>query len=309
LKVTSVVTQRATESDDAGLPATLQRQEALGLERPTELYADGAYISGRAIHEAKQAGWQLVGPAQPSAARAGLRAGERPTWHRAWPYERTNGRGQLSQRMSMMLGITGGITEPLTSCGSGLTCSHSGCGPGRRLLPGAGSCPRRLYRRRRVTSRTPGRSLRRLPGRIGPAHNHRVNRDINRSCRGRVSCWARRNGAARRGRRSGKAPLPPPSWACGLKRNAAKSRPGFQWRRAGTRRAAAARANARHTRAGGRSRASCASRGRALRNRARRTSSPKDPALRVPWSLNPHSTQSEQGLSPKDHWVGFYHCE
>jgi hypothetical protein len=29
-------------------------------------------ISGRAIHEAKQAGWQLVGPAQPSAARARL---------------------------------------------------------------------------------------------------------------------------------------------------------------------------------------------------------------------------------------------
>ena len=35
--ITSVVTQRATESDDAGLRATLQRQEALGLERPTEL--------------------------------------------------------------------------------------------------------------------------------------------------------------------------------------------------------------------------------------------------------------------------------
>jgi hypothetical protein len=70
--ITSVVTQRATQSDDAGLPATLQKQEALGLERPPELYADGAYISGRAIHEAKEAGWELVGPAQPSASRAGL---------------------------------------------------------------------------------------------------------------------------------------------------------------------------------------------------------------------------------------------
>ena len=47
--ITSIVTQRATESDDAGLPATLQKQEALGLARPRELYADGAYISGRAI--------------------------------------------------------------------------------------------------------------------------------------------------------------------------------------------------------------------------------------------------------------------
>ena len=69
--ITSVVTQRAIESDDAGLPATLQKQEALGLEQPTELYVDGAYISGRAIHEAEEAGWQLVGPAQPSASRSG----------------------------------------------------------------------------------------------------------------------------------------------------------------------------------------------------------------------------------------------
>lgn len=70
--ITSVVTQRATESDDAGLPATLQKQEALGLEPPPELYTDGAYISGQAIHEAKEAGWELLGPAQPSASRAGL---------------------------------------------------------------------------------------------------------------------------------------------------------------------------------------------------------------------------------------------
>src|SRR5580700_11401492 len=37
--IASVVTQRATESDDAGLPATLQKQKALGLEQPSELYA------------------------------------------------------------------------------------------------------------------------------------------------------------------------------------------------------------------------------------------------------------------------------
>jgi transposase len=70
--ITSVVTQRATNSDDAGLPATLQKQETLGFERPSELYADGAYVSGRAIQEANEEGWQLVGPAQPSAARKGL---------------------------------------------------------------------------------------------------------------------------------------------------------------------------------------------------------------------------------------------
>jgi hypothetical protein len=70
--ITSVVTQQATESDDAGLPATLQKQQALGLERPKELYADGAYISGKAIDQAKEEGWELMGPAQPSASRAGL---------------------------------------------------------------------------------------------------------------------------------------------------------------------------------------------------------------------------------------------
>jgi hypothetical protein len=66
------VTQRATESDDAGLPASLQKQEALGLERPSELYTDGAYISGQAIQEAKAEGSELVGSAQPSAARKDL---------------------------------------------------------------------------------------------------------------------------------------------------------------------------------------------------------------------------------------------
>jgi transposase len=70
--ITSVVTQRAAESDEAGLTATLQKQEALGPEKPAEMYVDGAYVSAEAIHEAKEAGWQLMGPAQPSAARPGL---------------------------------------------------------------------------------------------------------------------------------------------------------------------------------------------------------------------------------------------
>jgi Transposase DDE domain/Transposase domain (DUF772) len=63
--VTSVVTQRATESDDPGLEATLARQEELGLERPSELYVDGAYISANAITQARAEGWDLLGPAQP----------------------------------------------------------------------------------------------------------------------------------------------------------------------------------------------------------------------------------------------------
>lgn len=70
--ITSVVTQRATESDDPGLEATLAKQAEVGLGRPTELYVDGAYISARSIEQAKEEGWNLMGPAQPSASRAGL---------------------------------------------------------------------------------------------------------------------------------------------------------------------------------------------------------------------------------------------
>jgi hypothetical protein len=55
-----------------GLDETLRDQAASGLQRPTELYVDGAYVSAARLHEAKNQGWQLIGPAQPSANRSGL---------------------------------------------------------------------------------------------------------------------------------------------------------------------------------------------------------------------------------------------
>lgn len=64
--ITSMVTQRASQSDDPGLELSLKKQEQLGFERPSEMYADGAYISAEAITKAKKQGWDLVGPAQPS---------------------------------------------------------------------------------------------------------------------------------------------------------------------------------------------------------------------------------------------------
>ena len=70
--ITAVLTQPATGSDEVGLTKTLQKLEVLGLERPRELYADRAYISGQAIEQAKEEGWELISLAQPSAARAGL---------------------------------------------------------------------------------------------------------------------------------------------------------------------------------------------------------------------------------------------
>jgi transposase len=66
--ITSVVTQRASESDDPGLELTLEKQKQMGMERPSEMYVDGAYISANAITQAREEGWELLGPAQPSPA-------------------------------------------------------------------------------------------------------------------------------------------------------------------------------------------------------------------------------------------------
>ena len=70
--ITSVVTQKATESDDAGLELTLEAQKAAGLEKPAELYVDGAYVSGVHLKSAIEQNFELGGPAQPSAGRANI---------------------------------------------------------------------------------------------------------------------------------------------------------------------------------------------------------------------------------------------
>jgi transposase len=51
---------------------TLAAQEGEGLEKPAELYVDGAYISGAHLKSASEQNYELVGPAQPSAGRANL---------------------------------------------------------------------------------------------------------------------------------------------------------------------------------------------------------------------------------------------
>jgi transposase len=75
--VTAVETQVATASDEAGLEEVLAVQETAGRERPSELYVDGAYVSAAKIVEARAEGWELLGPAQPSASKGtGYRAEE-----------------------------------------------------------------------------------------------------------------------------------------------------------------------------------------------------------------------------------------
>src|SRR6202795_1230902 len=70
--ITSIVTQKAIASDYPGLDETLRDQILSGLQRPTELYVDGAYVSAARLQEAKNQGWELIGPAQPRSNRAGL---------------------------------------------------------------------------------------------------------------------------------------------------------------------------------------------------------------------------------------------
>lgn len=70
--VTSILTQEATQSDDAGLPATLEKQKEMGLEAPRELYVDGAYVSAAALAGAEQEDRELLGPAQPSPRKGNV---------------------------------------------------------------------------------------------------------------------------------------------------------------------------------------------------------------------------------------------
>jgi hypothetical protein len=70
--VVSIITQKATQSDEPGLDQTLEAQAQSGLERPPELYADGGYISGPRLHRAAQEGWSLMGPAPASPRRPGV---------------------------------------------------------------------------------------------------------------------------------------------------------------------------------------------------------------------------------------------
>jgi transposase len=61
--LTSVETQQATQSDPAGLEQTLEAQRESGLEPPSELYVDTAYVSAKTIKDAQEQGRELVGPA------------------------------------------------------------------------------------------------------------------------------------------------------------------------------------------------------------------------------------------------------
>jgi transposase len=67
--VTALETQPAIGSDEAGMQQVLSEQAKSGMDKPSELFVDGAYVSVGAILEARQEGWELVGPAQEPSSK------------------------------------------------------------------------------------------------------------------------------------------------------------------------------------------------------------------------------------------------
>jgi transposase len=67
--LTAVVTQDATASDKPGMTEVLAVQRVMGLDAPSALYADGAYICSEALAEARDQGRELRGPAPASPDR------------------------------------------------------------------------------------------------------------------------------------------------------------------------------------------------------------------------------------------------
>jgi hypothetical protein len=65
--LTSISTQAATESEDAGLHAMIEQQRAFGLETPQELYVDAGYVCAEELAAAKAENRELLGPARSSA--------------------------------------------------------------------------------------------------------------------------------------------------------------------------------------------------------------------------------------------------
>ncbi len=67
--LTAIVTQDAPASDKAGMVLVFAEQNNLGLDAPSALYVDGAYISSEALNNAREQGRELRGPAPASPDR------------------------------------------------------------------------------------------------------------------------------------------------------------------------------------------------------------------------------------------------
>jgi hypothetical protein len=69
--ITAIVTQPASNSDEAGLSLVEQQQERVGLDKPKEWYVDAAYVSAEGLAQAQAQGREMIGPAQPAPNKDG----------------------------------------------------------------------------------------------------------------------------------------------------------------------------------------------------------------------------------------------
>ena len=67
--MTAIVTQNAPASDKPGMAAVLREQQTMGLEPPSTLYVDGAYVCSQSLQQAHEQGRELRGPAPSSPDR------------------------------------------------------------------------------------------------------------------------------------------------------------------------------------------------------------------------------------------------
>jgi transposase len=67
--LTAMVTQNAPASDKPGMAQVLSEQHDMGLEAPSILYVDGAYVSSEALNDAREQNRELRGPAPASPDR------------------------------------------------------------------------------------------------------------------------------------------------------------------------------------------------------------------------------------------------
>ncbi|RPJ51170.1 MAG: IS1182 family transposase [Acidobacteria bacterium] len=69
--ITELTTTEAVASDLAGMKTALEAQQQVGLEMPTHLYADAAYVNGPELAQASEEGRELIGPVKSSPQSKG----------------------------------------------------------------------------------------------------------------------------------------------------------------------------------------------------------------------------------------------
>jgi transposase len=67
--LTAIITQNAPASDKPGMAEVLAEQQAMGLDAPSTLYVDGAYVYSETLKDAREQGRELRGPAPASPDR------------------------------------------------------------------------------------------------------------------------------------------------------------------------------------------------------------------------------------------------